>query len=165
MQNLFDMIFSNVFVLLAIIAGVFSWFKRMRSKEDKPIPSGPAVPKQDKDPERELEPHTVFSEQSRDRVGEYYDKKKKQLQDADQKENGKQSTIFTYETPNKDLHRQEVKGRELEVYVAGNDHSSTSPIKVNKKWNKNRIAEGIIMAEILGPPRAYKPHRSQIRKR
>ena len=130
MQNLFDMIFSNVFVLIAIIAGVFSWFKRMRSKEEKPIPAaGSAIPQQDKDP-RESQPRTVFSEQSRDRVGEYYDKKNKQLQDADQTGKGKQPSIFTYETPNKDLHRQEVKGRELEVYVAEDDHSSTSPIKV-----------------------------------
>lgn len=152
MEQLFDLLFSNFIVVAAIIGGLISFWNSMSNKDKEKEPAKvPARPKQ-------ATQQIPSSEKSNKRqIETYYE-----VKDRYQSEGG-----ASYETTSQELHRAPMErftpedGQPLPV----NPPVSIKGISNSKKWNKKRLAEGIWMSEILGRPRAYKPHHSHPRKR
>ncbi|ARI77021.1 hypothetical protein [Halobacillus mangrovi] len=172
MGELLDLIFSNFLIVAAIIGGIISWFSGMTKDEEKrKRPMGSPRPDPSPEPQRSsptsMSPSNNESREmksGKDRLKEYYEEKQRRLDEvSDHRKNQADAQhTFTYETPKKDVHT--LMSRDInsekqnkEFYAEGWSQS--------QKWDKKRLAEGIIMAEILGPPRAHKPHRSHPRKR
>jgi hypothetical protein len=172
MGDLLDLIFSNFLIVAAIIGGVVSWFSRMtKDEEQKKRPMG--SPRTEPTPAPDGPSSTTMTQtsngkhemkSSKDRLKEYYEEKQRRLDEISdhRAEQSDARQTFTYETPNKDTHcaMRRTMGSEEQHHKLKMD-GWRDP----KKWNKKRVSEGIIMAEILGPPRAHKPHSSHPRKR
>ncbi|MCP3030356.1 hypothetical protein LF817_03280 [Halobacillus sp. A1] len=167
MTDLIEMITSNILIVAAIIGGLISWFSGM-SKEDENqkkrapkqprptmTPSGPAERSAQKETRTQVEDAV---KESKGRVESYYEEKQKRLEEAAdyQNDRNRQSLSFDQRT---------LDGDNLEVYIEKGKETKKPNLKYSSRWSRNKLAEGIIMAEILGQPRAYKPHSSHPRKR
>ncbi|WP_246940472.1 hypothetical protein [Bacillus pinisoli] len=51
------------------------------------------------------------------------------------------------------VHENHVKVKSIKEKSEGNQHPAKMPA-----FTRERLVEGVIMAEVLGPPRAHKPH-------
>ncbi|MCA1009722.1 hypothetical protein [Halobacillus halophilus] len=168
MGELFDLLFSNFLIVAAVIGGIISFFSRMGSeqederKQNQPrptsYPNGPSEEAEERGPVRTGQKN----------LQEYYEEQQEKIKGYS-RENVSQDPqkTFTYETPNKDIHTSDkIQDGQMERYVPQEEDVPNLPkLKKLNKWDKKRLAEGVIAAEILGQPRAYKPHRSHPRKR
>ncbi|RWZ60036.1 hypothetical protein EQV77_01690 [Halobacillus fulvus] len=177
MQELLDLIFSNFIIIAAIIGGILSWIGGQSRKEDeanKPRRStGPFMPEQQR--ERPTE-SSSFPEQTQktgeERLKDYYESKQEKLKEVKEDLSRGSKPLepisdFSYETPNQDIHTvmQEKEARPGKESRKISDYDKVSNLSRPEKWDRKRLAEGIVMSEILGRPRAYKPHTSNPRKR
>ncbi|WP_226583137.1 hypothetical protein [Halobacillus litoralis] len=170
MGDLLELIFSNFLILAAVIGGIVSWFsgmtkeketKQKREKNNAPSPSSyPSGPRSIEKPE---EPRMKTGEE---RLNEYYEEKKKRM---DELSGGAQEAdpiqAYSYdkidEAPQSHGNRNKKYAKDTPRQL-----SIDGPlIESAKKWDKKRLAEGILMREVLGPPRAHKPHSTHPRKR
>lgn len=167
MENLIDFIFGNIFWLAIVVGGIISWFGRVMGGEDERettrMPSGPLKPQAEKNP-TQSESDSSPQSAGEGRLREYYEKKRETLSHIKNKDEiGGGSS---YETPKQDI----LNGVEETAPTKQYKRSHPKPYKPvapldTKNWDRKRLADGIVMAEILGPPRAHKPHRSHPRKR
>ncbi|MFC7060675.1 hypothetical protein [Halobacillus seohaensis] len=169
MNDLLELIFSNFLIVAAIIGGLISWFSSMNKKEtekqnrpNQPKPT--ATPSGQRNqrpqvPEKELARGGEVASKTNNRVDDYYEQKQKRLDDLqDYQANRDQKSLTFDENTDSDPN-------ELEVFVQEGSNKKNSSIVYSNKWSRSRLADGIIMSEILGQPRAYKPHSSHPRKR
>ncbi|MGI8316101.1 hypothetical protein [Halobacillus mangrovi] len=176
MGDLLDLIFSNFLIVAAIIGGLISWFSGMTKDEDRkqrPMGSPRSGPLSEpsSEPQRPAQGTTsqttterMDTKSSKDRLKDYYEEKQRRLDEVSdhrQKQEDAQHN-FTYETPKKDVHSLMQRTTNSEKQ---NKQISMDGWGESRKWDKKRLAEGIVMAEILGRPRAHKPHSSHPRKR
>ncbi|MGR9049323.1 hypothetical protein ACQ4XT_11900 [Halobacillus faecis] len=163
MGDLIELIFSNFLILAAIIGGIISWFSGMtkengkkQNPERKTSPIPPAYPSGPSPDFRETE---AMEKSGEERLKDYYETKQKKLAEA--------NTARNEETQEEEegiySHRSESRKRTQTVSEQLNQNGPL--IEKTRKWDKKRLAEGILMAEVLGPPRARKPHSSHPRKR
>ncbi|REJ10623.1 hypothetical protein [Halobacillus trueperi] len=163
MGDLIELIFSNFLILAAIIGGIISWFSGMTKEnenkqkpEKKTSPVPPAYPSGPSPDLQEKETKTTLGE---DRLRDYYETKQKKLAEAETARNedpqGGEGEIYTF--PDQVRKKQTTPSAQL--------NQNGPIIEKTRKWDKKRLAEGILMAEVLGPPRARKPHSSHPRKR
>ncbi|UOQ46346.1 hypothetical protein MUN89_10765 [Halobacillus salinarum] len=143
MEDLFSLVFSNMFILLAIVFGIYSWIKRAALGQQKTDSK-----RQKNNPDSEIRGESAS-----------------QNHGQEPEERQTPGRTFTYETPNKDIHNAPIQEDEMKVHIEKNKHPGSTRSSRKIKWNKKSVSDGIIMAEILGPPRAYKPHNSNYRKR
>ncbi|WP_062513820.1 hypothetical protein [Halobacillus sp. KGW1] len=158
MGDLLDLIFSNFLVVAAIIGGIISFFSGAGKKEQqadkpaRPMPSSSPAP--EKVPEQKVEADKTSGE---DRLKRYYEEKQQRLNEVQQ----------SRERMRGSERRSSGPGPQVEVTSAQSAGTGRKEVSVAnpKSWNKKKLAEGILMAEVLGPPRAHKPHSSHPRKR
>ena len=169
MGDLIELIFSNFLILAAIIGGVISWFSSMSKenepkqrpgKEGNPVPAPPSYPSgpaQDSEPEPQ-------SKTGEDRLKEYYTEKQKRLKEIS-RSGGLGEPIGEHSQQMED-NSQTGPNKQKNSNSTAKQLSEKGPlIESARKWDKKRLAEGILMSEVLGPPRAHKPHQSHPRKR
>ncbi|UOQ93778.1 hypothetical protein MUO14_01935 [Halobacillus shinanisalinarum] len=166
MGDILELLFSNIVIVAAVIGGIISFVSRLNKKEEeKPkhpkrssFPSGPTNSQQ---PTMTQEPEEMkeTASTSDGRMKEYYEEKQKRLDEMReyQKERGQQATPFSQTNEEFDHHVDDQQD---------DDSMKRKSVFSNSiQWDKKRLAEGIIMSEVLGPPRAHRPHRSHPRKR
>lgn len=154
LQGIFDLIMSNAWILIIIIGFVLNTFKRFNSGQKEPTTQIP-LPKQfnpfDQEPKQEkkafevetkydyeeIEPEVVSDSQVPNTFYERY----KELQ---------QEGTYS-ETVNEDV----------EPAITVIKPTATTQHKEIKNFSKNKVVEGIIWSEILGPPRAKRPYRTR----
>ncbi|MCA1021426.1 hypothetical protein GLW04_07960 [Halobacillus litoralis] len=178
MADLIELIFSNFVIVAAIIGGIISWFSGMSKEKDQK--SG--APKKQTAPrpypnKSQGEPQQQEQEGQEDRGGrlrEYYEEKQKRLEEIAEKSRSDASGYNRDRTiTDSPVYNAEKSSPMEENPPAGRKASTKAPplttdgplVEQARKWDKKKLAEGIVMAEILGPPRAHKPHRSHPRKR
>ncbi|MBH0229916.1 hypothetical protein [Halobacillus yeomjeoni] len=174
MGELFDLIFSNFLIVAAIIGGIISWFRGMSKEREAEQPNrrpSPPTPSASSTPEREERPveRSIGDamQSGRDRINDYYEEKRKRLEEVSDRENGIGSSAedtFSYETPNKPIHTSSHSKNKKQTKSLKKPTDELEMIDF-KQLNKKRLREGIIMSEVLGSPRAYRPHQSHPRKR
>ncbi|TGB04263.1 hypothetical protein [Halobacillus salinus] len=167
MEGLIEFIFGNIFIIAIVVGGIISWFSRVMGGDDERettrMPSGPMQQPADTPPQK-VESQPPRSSSGEDRLRDYYEKKKDTLAKAkNEQEIGGGSS---YETPNQDIYTNPFE-QEEQLQAERKKTQPVSPVsQLNiKDWDRKRLAEGVVMAEILGPPRAHKPHSSNPRKR
>ncbi|MFD2926010.1 hypothetical protein [Halobacillus naozhouensis] len=166
MGDILEILFSNFLVVAAVIGGIFSFFSGLNKKKQekgsrKPsssVPTGPAASPEPAIKEvSEQRDENIPDSQTRTR--NYYDEKQKRQEELQeyQKNRGQDLTSST----------QTGIGAPYGPDGIQVDYGTQkkNAIRYSRHWNQQRLADGIIMSEILGPPRAYKPHRSNPRKR
>lgn len=140
---------ENLFFVIIIIGGLFSFFKRLSSANDanknqqkkRPLPpvSKPFFDVDQQTPERQFEPE--FEEMITENIGIPTEKAK--------------------------FDRSQEELSPIELVSPKNERRRKSITKINKAGfqhpTKEEVTRGIIWSEILGPPRALKPY-SRIRR-
>ena len=154
LQDLINFVMGNAWILIIIIGFVFNTFKRFNSGESEPTTPVP-MPKQfnpfdqERKPEKdeyqvetkyeaELEPEEIPNTQV---PNTFYDRYLELQQQGTYTE-----TITEEEEP-------------VLTVIKPTASRETSPAKT---YSRDKVVEGIIWSEILGPPRAKRPY--QIRR-
>lgn len=163
MGDLIELIFSNFLILAAIIGGIISWFSGMtKENENKQRPekkTSPIPPAYPSGPSRNFQEAETKDQSGEDRLRDYYETKQKKLAEVEtfrSEEHQKEDEEMYAHTSAESRKKQKISS---ELNLNG------PLIEKTRKWDKKRLAEGILMSEVLGPPRARKPHSSHPRKR
>ncbi|MEH7236069.1 hypothetical protein [Bacillus sp. JJ1562] len=155
LQNLIEKIMSNAWILIVIIGFVLNAFKRFNSGEKEPTTQIP-MPKQfnpfDQEPKPEKEDHPKETK---------YD-----YEEIESKEVSDTQVPNTFYERYQELQQQ---GTYSETTIEEEEPAltvikptvATSEQRGVKSFSKNKVVEGIIWSEILGPPRAKRPYQTR----
>ncbi|WP_394217855.1 hypothetical protein [Halobacillus trueperi] len=162
MGDLIELIFSNFLILAAIIGGIISWFSGMtKENENKQRPekkTSPVPPAYPSGPSRDFQETETKDKSGEERLRDYYETKQKKLAEAE--------TARSEDLQEEDEETYSLRAESRKKQKISSELNLNGPlIEKTRKWDKKRLAEGILMAEVLGPPRARKPHSSHPRKR
>ena len=165
MGDLIDLILSNFLIIAAIIGGIISWFSGMtKENETEKRPDRNPTPKPStysSGPSPDIEQKGRTGEE---RLKEYYETKQQKLNEMSDSDssNERERGVWEPMEPNTQSAMQAQNNKPSKA----SELSENGPlVESARKWDKKRLAEGILMAEVLGPPRAHKPHSSHPRKR
>lgn len=172
MEALFDLIFGNLAFIIVIIGGVISFMKRANENQNNNRRNQNQNRKQTQTPiqtedQKRYQPQPAkdkkvkpFIPQLDDLFGEIT----KHLEEQTQKQ---QPTVYQAETRKPDIEPM-IEVKETKVDVSKNTIASKEigHQTINmKEMTKNKVIEGVIWGEILGPPRARKKHSYSYLKR
>ncbi|SIS36814.1 hypothetical protein [Salimicrobium flavidum] len=138
MQEFISAIFSNIFILGAILYGVFSLIRFASGSQDREE-GGDALPSSSKS----REPSSTLQEQ--------YEQAKEAT------ENSTSGDSIGVEDPHTSSHDGILSHGDLVVDRKESEKKEVHPF-LREKWTKKRLGDGVIMREILGPPRSKSPH-------
>ncbi|WP_010678170.1 hypothetical protein [Bacillus timonensis] len=154
LQGLFELIMSNAWILIVIIGFVFNAFKRFSSGEKEPTTQIP-LPKQFNPFDQEQKP-----EKEKVEVETKYE-----FEVLEEEEVSDASVPNTFYERYQELQQKgtysETTSEEMEPSLTVIKPTETTQHKAIKNFSKNKVAEGIIWSEILGPPRAKRPYQSR----
>jgi DNA mismatch repair ATPase MutL len=140
-----EVIFDNWIVLVFIIGAITSFLKKLKESNPEKSPKQPEwkkmIPNQESYPEVTRSSSNPIAPQKRKIAQEYYEIKET-YEDSTTKE---KSTNARKNSERRENAKKNVVKSEIE------QHLDLSPRKEN-------VIEGVVWAEILGPPRAFKPH-------
>ncbi|AKG04282.1 hypothetical protein AAV35_005425 [Salimicrobium jeotgali] len=136
MGDLISVIFSNIFIVGAVLYGIFSLFQRSQENREDNSPSSV--------PERQNSPAPSLNEK--------YEEMKEHADQDFEEEN------VHVEKASEKKHDGILQHGDLVVDKKEDETKEVHPF-LRENWTKRRIQDGIIMSEILGPPRAKRPHR------
>ncbi|WP_449537022.1 hypothetical protein [Ferdinandcohnia sp. Marseille-Q9671] len=154
-QELFEFIMSNVWVLVIIAGFIFNTIKRFNSGDSEPTTQVP-LPKQfnpfdqETKQEKEVAYESTYKNDAEPEVvpdsnvsNPFYDRYLELQQKGTYSEKG--NVTEDIEEP---------------VLTISKPIDTTEP-KVIKNFSTNKVVEGIIWSEILGPPRAKRPFQTR----
>lgn len=156
MEGLFDFLFSNPFLVILLIGGLISFFKRNTGEQEpekaptrpqpKPVESRTdtkkekaQLPRQKPQPVNEVQTVEVYRQQQLNSLKDKLEERNDRLSD-------KKSQVSNH-----------IRKRQTENVAS--DHKE-EPFKRRFKGNVTRtgLINSVIMSEVLGPPRAMKPY-------
>ncbi|WP_453994890.1 hypothetical protein [Bacillus nitroreducens] len=154
-QGLIDFLMANAWLVIIIIGFILNTFRRFNSGESEPTTPVP-MPKPfnpfDQDPKTEKDQHQVET--------------KYENAELEQGEGTDSHLPNPFYDRFRELQEQgtysETERKEEEPVLTVIKPTDSSERKAVKTFTKNKVVEGIIWSEILGPPRAKKPY--QIRR-
>ncbi|MGX4669629.1 hypothetical protein JNUCC74_10510 [Cerasibacillus sp. JNUCC 74] len=174
MEKIVDLIFSNIFVVLAIVAGVIGFFKNSISKEQE-------AEKKDTRPKRQNRPTSPFGGEMK---RQWHDPTKRRQLPKKEAPTMTNTTSTQELKPQMDQLVQQVETSFMENVdeFSSSAHSTTlnrslkskpksdqlrtkMKRQVSSNLTQKGLVNGIIMAEVFGPPRAKKPYRSVLAER
>lgn len=146
MEALFEFIFGNLAFLIFIIVGVMSFLKRTKQGETK-VPRRKSFnpPNENGNPFDSPEP----------KVDVYSAKKDKRPTHVSIKHENESHHYHQKYKEIDQLHSETLT--QHKIVIKHNETKNNMKLDL-KKFNKKKVIDGIIWAEILGPPRAKKKH-------
>ncbi len=171
MESFFDFIFGNIFIVIIIVGAIINFLskgkqeeKKQNSAPDRPQPTVPDL-KESKPYEKARETlHEARKKIERkaeiptrsieEHVQEQYDRLRNQYQSSREIET---DSLHSTSLPL----RQE---NQMEVQRTEEEHPSVQ-VNLDKKLTSKGLIESVIMAEVLGSPRALNPYQNIITKR
>ncbi|WLV23598.1 hypothetical protein QR721_08030 [Aciduricibacillus chroicocephali] len=164
LEQLFDFVASNFFIVLIVIGGIVSFIQDRNKKQQSDQEKGEnrTQPQHQKAPEQRRKPATPeLRRMQRSGNGRSQESAARDRQLKQVKETAQSAVNETKEM------------LEVARNAANTKRSGTLPIRkqasnkhqashsfAHKKLNRQKLAEGIVLSEVLGPPRALKPHTS-----
>ncbi|WP_257346043.1 hypothetical protein [Pseudalkalibacillus decolorationis] len=142
LEAIFDLVFSNLFFVILILGGLFSFFKRQFEKyNDKQNP-------QNSRPKRTVqhEPATVSEPE------ETFDRN-----DPKMKMGREMQHVYEQTRSKLDPEKKREQNRKPVIKKAQKPRGRLVP-------SANHVAEGVVWSEILGPPRAKRPYAPKNRR-
>lgn len=174
MEEIVDLIFNNIFVVLAVVAGVIGFLKNSVSKEQE-------AEKKDTRPKRPNRPTPPFGGETK---RQWHDPTKRRQVPKKEAPTVTNNTSTQELKPQMDQLVQQVETSFMENVdeFSSSAHSTTlkrslksqpksdqlrtkMKRQVSSNLTQKGLVNGIIMAEVLGPPRAKKPYRSVLAER
>lgn len=185
MEALIEFIFSNFIIILIILGGIAKLFgydkkeeeqKRKTSKKRKTITNKQQVPKttsQTRETHRQTKPGSNTSPSSiptsTASIGEQQQKQLEQLAGKMKAVGDQTFEELSEKVPvDRDVEHHAIPHHKMKLNERNfvhNKNKTEVKRQMKKRITKNGLAESIIMAEILGPPRARKPYKSIITER
>lgn len=170
MLELLDFIFENLFILVLIISGLLSFLKTGKKQGDRTSPSGRPARKSYQPPRPVAAP--VFPTESRKKEETVQTVSIEEMrQEQLEKLAGQLSTNIELEdiedrsqlAASDDLHKglKPTLDRKQDL----TEKQKTLKKQMSGNITSKGLVNGIIMSEVLGPPRARKPYRSIIEER
>lgn len=178
MSSMIDFIFSNLFIVIIIVAGLINLFssnkkeqrkeerrrqlleeRRKRQQEQQQM----AEKNEDIDdtpvyvPQQSIEEHMEQETESIEMTGDFEQQRQAQFERL--REQIQASSMFGED-------EEEIKESTPRVEtptVTGVKKQAPVTGIMKEPLNRKRLMESVIMAEVLGPPRAYKKHRPSYR--
>ncbi|MFC2948391.1 hypothetical protein [Virgibacillus sediminis] len=160
MGNLIEFIFGNFFLIIMVIAGLMGFLRNNKQEEEqsprerpvsRPAPRQPA-PQRQSGERKSKEKNVVIAESIEDQQNKQMDRLADRLH-AHTSSNTDFRGAETLENPL----------REPEKGLTKKQEETRSDIKRN--LSKKGLINGIVMSEVLGPPRSKKPYRSVLTQR
>jgi hypothetical protein len=153
MESLIEFIFANIFWVVILVFGLISNFVRKRNgenkKENKPSTIGP------------VSKPSVFEKRlgrQGNPVREVYQKAKQAQMTGDLQNDVKAEAEEKMVELNNQKEYYE-KQRDIQVKRAESIKKTYSNDMPQVKMDQQKVIDGLIMSEVLGPPRSKKPHR------
>lgn len=138
-------------LLVVIVVGLISTFSKMKGQNQE-NQGKPMLPPQ-------LDPmHPKHFE-------EKIPQKKKVPIQSTFKHEQKSMTVIQNETSVRTNERTNIAPNRVTQFVEKNVEEPIFTSKNLKNINKRNLIQGVIMAEVLGPPRALKPHRTNVTRK
>ena len=154
LQGLIEFVMANAWILVIIIGFLANTFRRFNSGEKEPTSPVP-MPKQfnpfDQEPKPEKDEYKVETKYETEIEAEKIPDTQVPNTFYDRYRELQQKGIYT------ETITEEEKPAQSVIKPAGSIET-----KQAKSFSRNKVVEGIIWSEILGPPRAKKPY--QIRR-
>ncbi|MFS0861606.1 hypothetical protein [Fredinandcohnia sp. 179-A 10B2 NHS] len=148
-QQLLDFIFSNIWIVIIIGGFILNTFKRFNAGESEPTTQIP-FPKQ----------FNPFDQEKKE-VKEVYEERKFETHVDETPVSNSSNTFYEkyLELQEKNLYGETSPA--VEEVIKPTKAKPTRPIQTEQQpvqaFSNNKVVEGIIWSEILGPPRAKKP--------
>ncbi|WP_099158546.1 hypothetical protein [Virgibacillus ndiopensis] len=163
MEGIFDAIFGNFLVVLAIIGGIVGFLKDKSNKNSDGEHNKPyQVPKPTTTPSGgsgQSQRHSS-STQASINTQTLKEQQEKQMQQLAERMNANRKSS------QEDLNHDAIIGNTINKQVRYDTQQKTKMKKqVKRNLTGKGLVDGIIMAEVLGPPRAVKPYKSVIENR
>ncbi|MEH7379907.1 hypothetical protein V7138_05440 [Bacillus sp. JJ1533] len=153
-QNLIELVMSNAWILIIILGFVFNTFKRFNADEKEPTPQIP-LPKQ----------FNPFNQERKTEKEEYQVETKYDDNEFESKEGSDTQVPNTFYERYQELQQKgtynETTTEEEPALTVIKPSLATRENKAVKGFSKNKVVEGIIWSEILGPPRAKRPYQTR----
>ncbi|WP_138415720.1 hypothetical protein [Aquibacillus sediminis] len=169
-----DELIGAILPILAVVAWLFGSFKndeenkKPTKKPNQPRPRPTPTPsgsgqRQTTTSEPKVEPKSTVQQSQQQpvdtRTKSYYEKKQEQIEKL--KEQVAQTSEITKEDSIHDAIKEESTPKAYKKYKSNRNSNLSVATKINKKG----LAESVVMSEILGPPKAVKPHQSVLQMR
>ncbi|HZW68531.1 MAG TPA: hypothetical protein VFF20_07975 [Pseudogracilibacillus sp.] len=192
MDELINLIFENPFLLFIIIAGLVSFFNRMkassrdRNGREQPSAEREADTKPKQSPVREmmkrleemaesLDPDSPKQEQSAEaKTVEEKPKSTPRMSTFEQQREEQYKQLQKqYQSAQSEKPSEHIKNMDSPIFndaqmmkgsIEANEISSTN-INIKSRLNKSGLIESVVMAEVLGPPRARKQYSNRYLER
>ena len=156
LEKLISLLGDNIIFVIVAVFGIIAYVRDFFNKLREASAEQPAPIEQKQAPPREA---TRRAPEARDRQQQARPRNKKPVRGAAKEMDA--SEKLGKEAAELLAAAEAVKERSAELRrPATKKHSQTATV-LGKRVTRSRLAESVIMAEILGPPRARKPHQSR----
>jgi len=166
LDKLLDLIFGNIVFVIAIVGGLIAFFKDLNKKSEKAEPQKQQPKTQQTRTQRQGRSLTNPESARLERT----DREKRQpvRPSSKQMANAKKSEVHR-PVPKKDVLAEHAKQLQSEQHTAmQKQHVAGQTMKrptqqhrsMKRRLSHGNLTESVVMAEILGSPRALKPHQS-----
>ncbi|MDC3413348.1 hypothetical protein NC797_10455 [Aquibacillus sp. 3ASR75-11] len=172
MDQLIEWIFGNIFIVVALVAGLLSLLQKANEKNQRqhkrpdrdpmpsPTPSG-EIYRQPNSPEEMIPPHHNMATNEKEDVDSMetvYEQTQAQLGKVENRSRNTEnanSHIALSGIHDGILHDSKAKNKKnLNV------KNRPTRLRLDRHLDRNGLAESVIMAEVLGAPRARNPYRA-----
>ncbi|WP_408006831.1 hypothetical protein ACJROX_19325 [Pseudalkalibacillus sp. A8] len=157
LEAIIELLMSNLFFVILVIGGIYSFFKRQIDKQNEQQQRSGRRPQQP----RPAETRTTPSEERTRTERQWKERREKLTTDLQE----------MYKKKREDLENtiQEQPSREYvprePIMPRPKTKPGPRPAQSELLPNPDNVAQGVIWAEILGPPRSRKPHSTARLKR
>ena len=152
MENLFDLIFSNLWILVIIFGALSSMLggeNKKKKQQHRPVLDLPTMRTDKKDePQTKMKTTSPKPEENTSRVPDMYSTAPKEPSILEEQLRQRQ-----------EMWAKQAAAASAVKTVArqGEEHPASEKTSELPSYSKNKLVTGIIMAEVLGPPRAKRP--------
>jgi hypothetical protein len=177
MGSLIDFLLSNLFFLILVIGGIYSFFKRTmdgqkqqeqrrRTQQQQPMQRTTTVPE-----EKTFDPFEQFEKMLRKETGNEPIQRDKEQKfdnvDEDRKviesrNEGQPSggTRSEGHQQSEDISDREIGSKDISISEDGRRNLDREHTELVKPINRKQVVQGVIWAEVLGRPRSTQPHQT-----
>ncbi|OEH93698.1 hypothetical protein [Bacillus solimangrovi] len=155
MESIIDFIFSNIFIIVVVISGLYSFFKRagdgeeLKPKKETTTNEIPTQVEKEWTQAKEIFETSMYPKESEQPVTSTI----QSYNNYEQKKQAIKQEMVTVEKRSEPTYskKSKVRRKKVSVNVAS--------------FSKSEVVEGVVYSEILQPPRAYNPHPATKRDR
>ncbi|MET3682452.1 hypothetical protein ABID56_000533 [Alkalibacillus flavidus] len=152
MGGLIELIASNIFVIIAAIVGLLSVFQdgdKEKNTRNRPVPATPSGPTKEKVEEAQESVQQTAQEKMDElsnQTSSWYEAMEDSRQRLEDVETESRTGVHSSAIDNMDTIKR--------GSIRDDDRSSIHRVSVHENITRKRIVESVIMAEVLGKPKA-----------